>query len=154
MKKLILILTLIPLISFGQEEKTINLNVKKGKVDDTGVTYLGNGKYSMKTVAYRYASSRSATKKVIKQVVDFANNLSDFKDAKIFMHSTSKDNNNLDTQHYVAEPIATAAGVGSRTSYTPNDIQKTIASRSAKNTELDSGVKINMIILNIIMNLT
>ena len=81
-----------------------------------------------------------------KAPIDFANNLSDFKDAKIFMHSTSKDNNNLDTQHYVAEPIATAAGVGSRTSYTPNDIQKTIASRSAKNTELDNGVKINMII--------
>ena len=69
-----------------------------------------------------------------KAPVDFANNLSDFNDARIFMHGTSKDNNNLDTQHYV----------DTKTNYTPNDIQKTIASRNAKNTELDNGVKINM----------
>ena len=69
-----------------------------------------------------------------KAPVDFANNLSDFKDAKIYMHSTSKDTNDLDTQHYV----------GTDTNYTPNDIIKTIASRRAKTTELDNGVKINM----------
>ena len=69
-----------------------------------------------------------------KAPVDFANNLSSFNDAKIFMHGTSKDINGLDTQHYV----------GTDTNYTPNDIQKTIAKRNAKNTELDNGVKINM----------
>ena len=69
-----------------------------------------------------------------KGAVDFANKLSDFKDAKIYMHGTSKDNKGLDTQHYFDK----------NTNYTPNDIQKTIASRSAKNTELDNGVKINM----------
>ena len=88
MKKLLFVLLFIPLISFGQEEKTINLNVKKGKVDDTGVTYLGNGKYSMKTAALLYASSRSITKKVIKQVVDFANNLD--ANYKILNNSVSK----------------------------------------------------------------
>lgn len=70
----------------------------------------------------------------IKQPVDFANNLSDFNDARIFMHGTSKDTNGFDTQHYE----------GTDTNYTPNDIQKTIAKRNAKNTELDNGVKINM----------
>ena len=69
-----------------------------------------------------------------KGAVDFANKLSDFKDAKIYMHGTSKDTNGFDTQHYFDKS----------TNYTPNDIQKTIASRSAKNTELDNGVKINM----------
>ena len=69
-----------------------------------------------------------------KAPVDFANNLSDFNDARIFMHGTSKDTNGFDTQHYE----------GTDTNYTPNDIQKTIAKRNAKNTELDNGVKINM----------
>ena len=78
-----------------------------------------------------------------KAPVDFANNLSDFKDAKIYMHSTSKDTNDLDTQHYVDIPVAVNR-VEKQTNYTPNDIIKTIASRSAKTTELDNGVKINM----------
>ena len=69
-----------------------------------------------------------------KGAVDFANNLSSFKDAKIFLHSTSKDSSNLDTQHYV----------GTKTNYTPNDIEKTIAHRDSKHAELDNGVKINM----------
>ena len=69
-----------------------------------------------------------------KAPVDFANKLSDFKDAKIYMHGTSKDTNGFDTQHYE----------GTSTNYTPNDIQKTISKRTAKNTELDSGIKINM----------
>jgi len=69
-----------------------------------------------------------------KAPVDFANNLSSFNDAKIYMHSTSKDSSGFDTQHYK----------GTNTNYTPNDIQKTIAFRTAKNTELDNGVKINM----------
>jgi len=69
-----------------------------------------------------------------KAPVDFANNLSSFNDAKIYMHSTSKDSSGFDTQHYK----------GTDTNYTPNDIQKTIAFRTAKNTELDNGVKINM----------
>ena len=50
------------------------------------------------------------------------------------MHGTSKDTNGFDTQHYE----------GTDTNYTPNDIQKTIAKRNAKNTELDNGIKINM----------
>jgi len=69
-----------------------------------------------------------------KAPVDFANNLSDFNDARIFMHGTSKDTNGFDTQHYIH----------SSTNYTPNDIQKTIGHRNAKNTELDNGIKINM----------
>ena len=69
-----------------------------------------------------------------KAPVDFANNLSDFNDARIFMHGTSKDTNGFDTQHYI----------DSSTNYTPNDIQKTIGHRNAKNTELDNGIKINM----------
>ena len=92
MKKLLFILLFIPLICFGQEEKTINLNVKKGKLEDIGVSYLGNGKYSMKTAALLYASSRSITKKVIKQVVDFANNLD--ANYKILNNSVSKGGGN------------------------------------------------------------
>mgnify|MGYP006237772129 FL=1 len=69
-----------------------------------------------------------------KGAVDFANNISDFKDAKIYLHSTSKDTSGLDTQHYV----------GTKTNYTPNDIEKTIAHRDSKHAELDNGVKINM----------
>ena len=65
---------------------------------------------------------------------EFDNNLGDFKDARIFMHSTSKDSSNLDTQHYV----------DSKTNFTPNDVSKTIQHRFAKNTELDYGVKVNM----------
>ena len=64
----------------------------------------------------------------------FDNNLGDFKDAKIFMHSTSKDFDNLDTQHYV----------DTNTNFTPNDVSKTIQHRFAKHTELDFGVKVNM----------
>ena len=63
--------------------------------------------------------------------VDFANNLSDFKDAKIFMHGTSEDSAGTDTQHYGG-------------AYTPNKILNNISSRYAKNTEIDNGVKINM----------
>ena len=65
---------------------------------------------------------------------EFDNNLGDFKDARIFMHSTSKDSSNLDTQHYV----------DSKTNFTPNDVSKTIQHRFAKHTELDFGVKVIM----------
>ena len=65
---------------------------------------------------------------------EFDNNLGDFKDARIFMHSTSKDSDNLDTQHYV----------DSKTNFTPNDVSKTVQHRFAKHTELDFGVKVNM----------
>ena len=56
--------------------------------------------------------------------------MGDYSNAKIFMHSTSKDSEGNDAQH--------------TGSYTPNDISKTISSRSAKHTELDKGVKILM----------
>jgi hypothetical protein len=56
--------------------------------------------------------------------------MGDYSNAKIFMHPTSKDSEGNDAQH--------------TGSYTPNDISKTISSRSAKHTELDNGVKIIM----------
>jgi hypothetical protein len=66
-------------------------------------------------------------------VDEFENDMGNFKDARIFLTSTSKTGE-FDAQHY----FDTDARL------TPNDIHKTISHRFAKNTELDNGVKINM----------
>ena len=75
MKKLLFILLFIPLICFGQEEKTVNLNVKQENVkNNRGFTYLGNGKYSI-SVSYIWASKSSITKKLLIKVQNLADNL-------------------------------------------------------------------------------
>ena len=66
-------------------------------------------------------------------VDEYLNDMGNFKDARIFLHSISKTGD-FDAQHY----FDTDARL------TPNDIHKTISHRFAKNTELDNGVKINM----------
>lgn len=66
-------------------------------------------------------------------VDEFENDMGNFKDARIFLHSTSKTGE-FDAQNYFDKD----AGL------TPNDIHKTISHRFAKNTELDNGIKINM----------
>ena len=118
-------------------------NIKSGMFASTTISHnIYQKKYDVKQHDYfeqfndygRVSGGENDFPIYNKAPVDFANNLSDFKDAKIYMHSTSKDFNGLDTQHYV----------DTKTNYTPNDIIKTIASRGAKNTELDNGVKINM----------
>ena len=64
---------------------------------------------------------------------EFLNDMGNFKDARIFLHSISKTGD-FDAQHYFDTDARLA----------PNDIHKTISHRFAKNTELDNGVKINM----------
>ena len=67
---------------------------------------------------------------------EYGNNLGDFKDARIFLHSKSEDLGGKDAQHYYKG--------GEVTTYETNDVAKTISHRFAKHTELDFGVKINM----------
>ena len=66
-------------------------------------------------------------------VDEFLNDMGNFKDARIFLHSTSKTGE-FDGQNY----FDTDARL------TPNDVHKTVSHRYAKNTELDNGVNINM----------
>ena len=76
MKKLLFILLFIPLICFGQEEKTVNLNVKQENVkNNRGFTYLGNGKYSISVGSFLWASKSSITKKLLIKVQTLAYNL-------------------------------------------------------------------------------
>ncbi|MDB4148770.1 hypothetical protein N9591_03370 [Flavobacteriaceae bacterium] len=64
MKKLVLVLLLIPLVSFGQDESTINLNVKQGVFKNAGLISLGSGKYIVKQQGATYfISSRKLEKK-------------------------------------------------------------------------------------------
>ncbi|WOC41053.1 hypothetical protein [Polaribacter sp. HL-MS24] len=75
MKKLLLILLFIPLISFGQE-KTVNLNVKNEKVkNNRGYSYIGNGIYSIKIPAVLWGSKSSVKKKLLKKVKEISSNL-------------------------------------------------------------------------------
>tara|TARA_B110000908_G_C9830971_1_gene261342 strand:+ start:38 stop:493 length:456 start_codon:yes stop_codon:yes gene_type:complete len=75
MKKLLLILLFIPLISFGQE-KTVNLNVKSENVyNNRGYSYLGNGIYSIKIPSVLWGSKSSVKKKLLKKVKEISSNL-------------------------------------------------------------------------------
>ena len=75
MKKLLLILLFIPLISFGQE-KTVNLNVKSENVyNNRGYSYLGNGIYSIKIPEVLWGSKSSVKKKLLKKVKEISSNL-------------------------------------------------------------------------------
>ena len=118
-------------------------NIKSGMFASKTISHnIYQKNFDVKTYDYfddfddygRVASGGSNFPIYNKGAVDFANKLSDFKDARVYMHSTSKDTNGLDTQHYIE----------TSTNYTPNDIEKTIAHRVSKNSELDNGVKINM----------
>ena len=72
MKKLLLILLFIPLVSFGQEETTINLNKTIGYADTNGMKYLGSGKYNIELKG-QFVGKKSIIKKITKQIQNFAN---------------------------------------------------------------------------------
>jgi hypothetical protein len=74
MKKLILLLLFIPLVSFGQDESTINLNVKKGAIKTDGLIYVGSGKYFVKRTKL-LGSEKKMTKEIRELVSQFANNV-------------------------------------------------------------------------------
>jgi hypothetical protein len=77
MKKLILLLLFIPLVSFGQDESTINLNVKGESylsyIKDNGLTYEGLGKYIIKGTKF-YGSQKKITERLTKTISEFASN--------------------------------------------------------------------------------
>ena len=76
MKKLLIILLFIPLISFGQNEKTVNLNIKKEKVfNNRGYDYLGDGIYSIRIAPVLWGSKSSVKKKLLKKVQEISSNL-------------------------------------------------------------------------------
>lgn len=75
MKKLLIVLLFIPLISFGQE-KTVNLNVKSENVkNNRGYSYLGNGIYSIKIPPVLWGSKSSVKMKLLKKVEEISSNL-------------------------------------------------------------------------------
>lgn len=69
---------LIPFLSFGQDEKTINLNVKKNSylsyIKDNGMSYVGSGKYLIKGTKF-YGSQKKITSRLTKTITEFASNL-------------------------------------------------------------------------------
>jgi hypothetical protein len=76
MKKLLIILLFIPLISFGQNDKTVNLNIKKERISNNrGYTYLGNGIYSISIGEVFWASKGAIIKKLLVEVKSLSNAL-------------------------------------------------------------------------------
>jgi len=90
MKKLLLLTFLFVTLAFyGQEEKTVNLNVKTEMVkNNRGYTYLGNGMYSIEIDNVFWASKKSIIKMLLKKVQTIANNLD--ANYKILNNSTKK----------------------------------------------------------------
>ena len=73
MKKLILLLLFIPLVSFGQD-KTVTINKSNSTLNnDYGLKYLGDGKYqAIQQGATYFVPSKKLEKKAIKKLVEFA----------------------------------------------------------------------------------
>tara|TARA_B100000780_G_C20783924_1_gene311314 strand:- start:27 stop:533 length:507 start_codon:yes stop_codon:yes gene_type:complete len=82
MKKLLLILLCLPLIGFGQitQKTNVNINNQKGygelftdQKKDEGMTYLGDGEYSLlKIGGSGFVSTKKLTKKATITIADFA----------------------------------------------------------------------------------
>ena len=69
MKKLLLLLLFIPLMSIGQDESTIDLNFREGKINKKGILYQGNGQYSLQKNS---GSKKSRRKKVYTAINEYA----------------------------------------------------------------------------------
>ena len=80
MKKLILILLFIPLVNFGQDKTTIDLNVTDGWANQfkaRGMKNLGSGTYSVTQVGGSgFVSLKKLEKRARQEIVDFTNTIS------------------------------------------------------------------------------
>ena len=75
MKKLLLLLLLVPMVTFGQDDSTINLNVRKGRLIDAGITPLGSGMYqAQENGATYFVSSKTLEKRARKSIKLYAEN--------------------------------------------------------------------------------
>tara|TARA_B110000046_G_scaffold73937_1_gene81811 strand:- start:140 stop:595 length:456 start_codon:yes stop_codon:yes gene_type:complete len=73
MKKVLLLLLFIPLISFGQNENTVNQNITIGAARTQGMSYLGDGVYIIKRKSAGFTSKKGLERKIreqIKQMTD------------------------------------------------------------------------------------
>ena len=62
MKKSLLLLIFIPLLSLGQNESTIDVNFREGQINTKGILYQGKGQYS---ITKNRGSKKSRKKKGI-----------------------------------------------------------------------------------------
>ena len=100
MKKLLIILLFIPLISFGQNDKTVNLNIKKERISNNrGYTYLGNGKYSVEIKVF-WGNEKKVIKKLLEKVQTIAKNLD--ANYKVLNNRTEKETVVSDYRYGVA----------------------------------------------------
>ena len=99
MKKIIFILLFIPLVSFGQNEKTVNLNVKSENIKNSkGFSYLGNGVYTIEVSPTLFTSKSRVEKKLLIKVKEISSNIN--ANYKIVNKTTKK--NYLDQRGGVA----------------------------------------------------
>ena len=77
MKKLLLLLFLIPIMSYGQDETTINLNQTIGNAQVDGMKYLGSGNYSFTQIGWSeiWSSSKNLEKKGRDNINGYARSL-------------------------------------------------------------------------------
>ena len=73
MKKLVLVLLLIPLVSFGQEETTVNLNKTIKYADTNGLQSLEGGTYSIQ-VNNEWLGKKKRIKRAMLQITEFSKN--------------------------------------------------------------------------------
>ena len=74
MKKLLFLILLIPVLSYTQEESTINLNVREGVINDTGFKYIGNGQYTLKK-RKAYSNQKKMTANARVEMINYAKSL-------------------------------------------------------------------------------
>ena len=78
MKKLLLLLLFIPLVSFGQNNNSLDLNVSKGPYGNQfkarGMKNLGSGTYSVTQVGGSgFVSLKKLEKRARQEIIDFTN---------------------------------------------------------------------------------
>ena len=69
MKKSLLLLIFIPLLSLGQNESTIDVNFREGQINTKGILYQGKGQYS---ITKNRGSKKSRKKKVYTAINEYA----------------------------------------------------------------------------------
>jgi hypothetical protein len=101
MKKQLLLLSLfVSLAFYGQNEKTVNLNVKNEYVkNNRGYTYLGNGKYSVEIKVF-WGNEKKVIKKLLEKVQTIAKNLD--ANYKVLNNRTEKETVVSDYRYGVA----------------------------------------------------
>ena len=111
--------------------KTISYNIFNKEVQVESHDYFSDFNKYM-----RVSGSKSNDNPIYSAsfVDDGGNTIGDFKDARIFLHSVSKNSSDKNTEHYD----------DTNAIYEPNKLGKTISQKFAKNTELEFGVKVNM----------